>query len=91
VSKLDNPSVGYKKYRAGFIKLLRSVACLPSLTVREMQMYGNHVSEKKVIRGNGTKNENCVRGEIKKDHPECFLSFGEGQFVFPFSVSKYND
>jgi len=45
-------------------------------------MYGNHVSEKNVIRGNGTKNENCVRGEIKKDHPECLLSFGARQFAF---------
>jgi len=26
VSKFDNPSVGYKKYRAGCSKLLRSVA-----------------------------------------------------------------
>lgn len=54
-------------------------------------MYGNHVSKKKVIRGNGTKNENYVHGEMKKDHSECFLPFGVGQIVFPFTVSKYKD
>jgi hypothetical protein len=54
-------------------------------------MYGNHVYEKKVILGNGMKNENYVHVEIKKDHAEFFLSFGAGQFVFQFSVSKCKD
>ena len=44
-------------------------------------MYGNDASEKKVIRGNGTKNENCVHGDIKKDHSECLLSFGAGNLI----------